>query len=106
MAMGSSLYTIRLLIECLSLSPIPGTNDSDSLTTDGEADHEDPVGRSSKGKVAHLAATVLGVFGEDEIWVIESLLGQIEGDPVLGFVRASLARISLEVHPDNLPVLP
>jgi len=92
------VYTIRLLIECLALSPVSGTDDSDSLTPEHEAHGQDPTVHPPESKVTVLGATVCGIFGEHESAIIEYLGCKLERDAVLGHVVTGLSLVPLELH--------
>ena len=89
---------MRLLIECLALSPISGTDDSDSLASEREAHGQDPTGHSPESKVTVLGSTVSCIFGEDESGIIEHVCCKLEGDAVLRYIVTSLPLVPLELH--------
>jgi hypothetical protein len=95
---GSSLYVIRLLIECLALSPISGTDDSDSLVADGETHGQDSTTDPAESEVARLGSTMCSVFREHEAWIIEDLCCEFEGDAMLGKVVTGLPLVPFELH--------
>ena len=89
---------MRLLIECLALSPVSGTDDSDSLAPERKAHGQDPTTHPPESKVTVLGATVCGIFGEHELGIIEHLACKLKGDAVLDHVVTGLALVPLELH--------
>ncbi|MCC6848178.1 MAG: hypothetical protein IT294_06715 [Deltaproteobacteria bacterium] len=95
---GSSLYTIRLLIEKLALSPVARTDDTDAVAPDHKADRQNTAAHPSKSEVPRLGPTMGGIFGEHDSRIIEHLLREFEGDAVFGEVIAGLVPVPLELH--------
>ena len=95
---GSSLYTMRLRIECLALSPVSGTDDSNSLASEREAHGQDATAHTPESKVAILGSTVSRIFGEDESRIIERPRCKLEGNTVLGYIVTGLPLVPLELH--------
>ena len=92
------MYTIRLLIKCLALSPVSGTDGSDSLAPEHEACGQNPTAHPPESEVTVLGATVCGIFGEHESTIIEYLGGKLRGDAVLGHVVTGLPLVPLELR--------
>jgi hypothetical protein len=87
-----------LLIECLALSPVSGTDDSDSLAPEREAYGQDSTAHPPESKVTNLGATVCCIFGERESGIIEHLCCKLKGDAVLGYVATGLPLVPLELQ--------
>lgn len=69
---GSSLYAIRLLIECLPFSPISGPDEPDALAADGEANCQNAPAYPSEGEVARFGSTMRSIFGKHEARIIDT----------------------------------
>jgi hypothetical protein len=95
---GSSLYTIRLLIEGPALSPVSGTDDSNSFAAQREAHGQNSTAYLAEGKVARLRSTMCGVFGEHESGIIEHTGCNLKRDAMLGHVATGLPFVPLELH--------
>lgn len=89
---------MRLVIECLALSPVSGPDDSDSLASEREAYGQDATAHAPESEVAVLGSTVSRIFGEDESRIIEYSCCKLEGDTVLGHIVTGLPLVPLELH--------
>ncbi len=90
-SIGSLVYLIFALINCLSFSPVAGTKNSNDTAAIGKADSENTPVHFAETQVAFLGFAVGQVFGNDTVRISEGILSQRNGTPYFFWFSTSLS---------------
>jgi len=94
--MGSSVYLIFALINCLSFSPVTGTKYANHTAAIGKANGKNAVINIAKTEIAFFSLTMSNVFGYNTVWVSEGILCQKKRNSMLFLIFNILVCISLK----------
>jgi hypothetical protein len=100
---GSSVYLILSLIDCLSLSPVTSTKDSNGILPIRESNRQYSAIDLAKAVVPLLPGTMGKIFSDHANWIRERKLRDREGDAMLPLVLLILVPVPLETCPRHLP---
>ena len=94
-SIGSLVYLIFALINCLSFPPVAGTKDSNDTAAIGKADSENTPVNFAETQVAFLGFAVGQVFGNDTVRISEGILSQRKRYSVLFLVLYILVGVPI-----------
>ena len=95
-SMGSLVYLIFALINCLSLSPVTGAKYADYTVAISKADGENAAIDLAETEITFFSFTVSEVFGYDTAGVSEGILCQRKRYSMFFLVFSVLVRIPLK----------
>jgi hypothetical protein len=92
--------TVGFFIHCLSLPPVPGSENPDSSVSPCEAYRHDGAFDLAKTEVTSFVAAMVNIFGNDARRVEKCVLSELEPYFVLGLINPVLGSIPFEIgHP-------